>query len=182
MTSNFANATTNLYDPSVSSTTTLNGSTVRLDGTLHDTLGNVEHWIINVYSTAGHCLRLFISTTFFDSELVVVAPNGEVYRDDDGGGSNRPLIKIANAPVTGWYTVHVSHYAGLPIDTNFALLYGRYPAGNVNCDGATLPLVPTALLASPSTASSATPEDSKNKSDTGTVPALPLNSPGGEVQ
>jgi hypothetical protein len=130
---------TNLFDPSVSSTSTLDGSSLELDGTLHDTNGNPAPWVAELYAGAGECVRLFVTTTAFDAKLTVVAPNGAVYRDDDGGGSLRPLVKIGSAPVQGWYTVQVAHYAGVPQNANFTLLYGRYVAGNVNCANPTSP-------------------------------------------
>jgi len=39
---------TNLFDPSVSSTSTLDGSSIELDGTLHDTNGNPAPWVVEV--------------------------------------------------------------------------------------------------------------------------------------
>ena len=134
-----ANAT-NLFDPTVSSTTTADGSSLELDGTLNDTNGNSQPWTAELYAGAGECLRLFVTSTAFDAKLTVIAPNGTVYRDDDSGGSLRPLVRVASTPVQGWYTVQVAHYAGLPINANFTLLYGRYTAGNPNCAIATTPL------------------------------------------
>jgi hypothetical protein len=134
---------TNLFDPTVSSTTVLDGSSIELDGTLHDTNGNPAPWVAELYAGRGECVRLFVTTTAFDAKLTVVAPNGTVYRDDDGGGSLRPLVKIASAPVQGWYTVQVAHYAGLPQNANFTLLYGRYTAGNANCANPTPPFART---------------------------------------
>jgi hypothetical protein len=118
---NPANAT-NLFDPSVSTTTTIDGSSVRLDGTLNDTNGNSQPWTAELYAAPGECVRLFVNSTNFDSELTVIAPNGNVYRDDDSGGSNRPLVKIASAPNSGWYTVQVAHFNGAAMNSNFTLL------------------------------------------------------------
>jgi hypothetical protein len=134
---------TNLFDPSVSSTSVLDGSSIELDGTLHDTNGNAEPWVVEVYAGVGECVRLFVTTTAFDAKLTVVAPNGTVYRDDDGGGMLRPLVKIGSAPVQGWYTVQVAHWSGLPQNANFTLLYGRYTAGNANCTNPTQPFART---------------------------------------
>lgn len=115
-----------------------------------DSATQSQPWTVSVYSTQGQCLRLFVSSTAFDSELVVIAPNGAVYRDDDSGGSNRPLVKIASAPNTGWYTVQVGHHSGTPTVANFTLLYGRYNAGNPNCWGETVPLSSAAAAAASS--------------------------------
>ncbi len=171
-----ASATTNLFDPSVSTTTILDGSSVRLDGTLHDTNSNTNPWIIQVYSTAGQCLRLFVSSTSFDSKLVVIAPNGQVYRDDDAGGSLRPLVKIASAPVSGWYTVQVAHTFGFPVNNNFTLLYGRYTAGNINCVGG------TGALGISSGAAATLETEAKDPLDFGPETQPRPNSPGGEVK
>lgn len=151
---------TNLFDPTVSATTVLDGDSVRLDGTLND-VGNVRPWTAELYAAPGECLRLFVTSTAFDSKLTVTAPNGQVYRDDDSGGFLRPLVKIANPPVRGWYTVQVAEWTGAPTNANFTLLYGRYTAGNPNCAGGTLPV------------SGALPEAYKDTSVQ--VPATPKN-------
>jgi len=127
-----ANAT-NLYDPSVSSTSDLDGSSVVLDGTLSDTNGNAEPWVVQVFAGVGECLRLFVPSAEFAPKLVVVSPDGHVYRDSTSGGSRQPLVRIASAPARGWYTVQVAQVNGVPQNANFELLYGRYTAGNVNC-------------------------------------------------
>jgi len=155
-----ANAT-NLFDPSVSSTSTLDGSSLELDGTLHDTNGNPAPWVVEVYAGAGECMRLFVTTTAFDAKITAIAPNGTVYRDDDGGGSLRPLVKI-DRTMQGWYTVQVAHYAGFPQNANFTLLYGRYATGNVNCANPTSPFGRTRgdeVLKDPSQAAAQVPKD-----------------------
>lgn len=129
--SNHVNAT-NLFDPSVSTTILADGSSVRLDGTLNDTNGNAQPWTAELYAQPGECVRFFVTSTNFDSELTVIAPNGTVYRDDDDGGLQRPLVKIASAPSQGWYTVQVAHFAGAAMNSNFTLMYGRYSAGTVS--------------------------------------------------
>jgi len=138
---------TNLFDPTVSATTVLDGDSVRLDGTINDTNGNSQPWTAELYAASGECLRLFVTSTAFDGKLTVTAPDGQVFRDDDSGGLLRPLVKIANTPVRGWYTVQVAEWTGAPTNANFTLLYGRYTAGNPNCAGGTVPvsgLVPEA--------------------------------------
>jgi hypothetical protein len=130
---------TNLFDPTVSTTTLLDGSSVRLDGTLNDTNGNSQPWTAELYAGFGECVRFFVTSTAFDAEMVVIAPNGTIFRDDDGGGSLRPLVKVGSAPAQGWYTVQVGHFSGAAVNANFTLLYGRYNAGNPNCSIATTP-------------------------------------------
>jgi hypothetical protein len=152
---------TNLFDPSVSATTVLDGSSVELNGTLNDTNGNSQPWTAELYAGQGECLRLFVTSTAFDGKLTVTAPNGQVFRDDDGGGFLRPLVKIASAPNRGWYTVQMAEWTGAPTNANFTLLYGRYTAGNPNCAGGTVPV------------SGALPEAYKDTSVQ--VPATPKN-------
>lgn len=128
-----------LMDTSVSTATGIGNSQVSLDGVLHD-IDGTEPWVGQVYAGATECLRLYVSTTEFDSKLTVIAPNGLVYRDDDSGDSLRPLVRIASAPVTGWYTVQVAHWTGAPVDASFSLKYARYNNGNPNCATPTSPL------------------------------------------
>jgi len=132
-------AATNLFNPTVSTTTVLDGASIELDGTLNDTLANAQPWVAELYVGAGECARFFITTTAFDAKLTVITPNGFVFRDDDSGGSLRPLVEINGAPLAGWYTVQVSQFAGAPQNANFALKYGRYNFGNPNCGTPTQP-------------------------------------------
>jgi hypothetical protein len=133
-------AATDLYDPTVSTTTTLNGSSIVLSGTLNDTNGNPEPWTAELFADVGECVRLFVSSSDFTAQLTVLSPDGSANRDSNIGGTHRPLVRIASAPVRGWYTVHVSQQSGFPTIGNFTLKYGRYNAGNPNCNGAPGPI------------------------------------------
>jgi len=130
---------TNLFDPTISGADTFDDSPVRLDGTLHDTT-NSRPWTAKVYAGTGECLRLFVISTAFDAKISVISPSGTIYRDDDSGGSLRPLVRINNTGA-GWYTVQIAHYLGQPQNANFTLLYSRYPAFNVNCETPTSPAI-----------------------------------------
>jgi hypothetical protein len=138
--STHAGAATNMFDATVSTATKLDATAVTLNGTLHDTNGNSQPWTTQVYAQAGECLRLFVTSTSFDAKLEVIAPDGEVFRDDDSGGSLRPLVKIASAPNFGWYTVQVAQFDGTPLTADFTMKYGRYNNGNPNCATPTNPL------------------------------------------
>ena len=148
----------NIVDPSVSSSATINNSAVRLDGIVFaQELPNqriTKPWITEVLARRGECLRLDVTRPLasddeddedLDLELVVISPDGIVYRNDDRDELRpddlRPLVKIANTPSTGWYTVRVAHYLGAGDQTNFTLLYARYTTGNANCADPTPPLV-----------------------------------------
>ena len=129
---------TSIYSPNVQPTTVINGFAVRLDATLFQD-GSARPWRFNALGGVGECLRFDVTgQQSFDLELVVVAPDGTVYRSDDRGpGDLRPLVKISAAPNAGWYTVHVADFSGRPIEGDFTIMYGRYPAGNINCNDGT---------------------------------------------
>jgi hypothetical protein len=74
-------------------------------------------------------------------EIIVVAPNGTVFRNDDRSRTDRrPLVKIGPAPTPGWYRVVVTQFEGTPIEVDTVMMYGRYSAGNPNCNNPTAPL------------------------------------------
>lgn len=94
-------------------------------------------WIEQVYAPNGTCLRLEITAATgggTDLEMVVVAPDGSVYRDDDDGLNFFPLVKINGENENGYYTVSIGDYLGEPNqNTDFTLRYGVYNLGNPNC-------------------------------------------------
>lgn len=100
---------------------------------------NVDPFILQVFSTGRECVRLAVTSQGTDLETVLVSPSGAIWKDDDGGGALRPLIK-ANTDVRGWYTVQIARFNGTPANADFTLNYGRYPLGNVNCSAPTTPL------------------------------------------
>lgn len=130
-----------IFDPSVSSCSFADCSSVRIDATILTSPGNATRWVAEVYSTAGQCLRVFVSSQYADLETVVVAPNGTVFRNDDGGGALRPLVKVNSAPNTGWYTVSIGRFAGQVDTGNLTVLYGRYLLNNINCSVPTPPIL-----------------------------------------
>jgi hypothetical protein len=117
---------------------------MRIAGTVHAFGPSANSFVINAFANIGECVRFDLISPPHpapDMEIVVVAPNGTVFRNDDRNGAldRRPLVKIASAPNNGWYTVHVSQFNGAPTETNIVLLYGRYNAGNPNCATPTAP-------------------------------------------
>jgi len=144
-----AGAATNMFDATVSGTKVIDGNSVTINGSLHDTNGNAQPWTAQVYAQHNECLRLFVTSTKFDAKLVVITPDNAVYRDDDSGGSARPLIKIGTAPNFGWYTVQVAQFNGQPLTSDFTLKYGRYKNGadfNPNCADPSTPVVQDAAV------------------------------------
>jgi hypothetical protein len=101
-------------------------------------------WSAQVYSGPNSCLRLAVTIQNTDLRMTVTAPNGATWRDDDGGGANRPLIKINGTPVNGYYTVTVNHWLGAAVDSAFTINMQRLGLNN----GACLPGTP-ALLSPP---------------------------------
>jgi len=131
-----ANATS-IYDPTVVATPSINGSSVQLDGNIFADCCSQEPWTFEAFGSAGECLRFDLSAIVqpIDYEIVVVAPDGGVYQNNNRVGTDtRPLVKIGSAPNTGWYTVHVSYAAATQLaEGSFTIQYGRYPAGSINC-------------------------------------------------
>jgi len=134
--SNPANAT-NLYS-NLSTSTKIDGGSIALNGSLRDVGNDARPWTVELYANAGDCVRMVIPTLEFAATLTVVAPTGTVYRDASSGWA--PKVKIASAPVAGWYTVQVAQQQGNPQAGNFTVKYGRYNSGNVNCASPTSPL------------------------------------------
>jgi hypothetical protein len=136
----------NLFDDTVSTCTGTNCSSLRIPGTVFAFGPSAGQFVLSVFASPGQCVRLDLispPTPAPDMEMVVIAPNGTVFRNDDRNGAfdRRPLVKIASAPSNGWYTVQVGQFAGTATETNIVLLYGRYPFGNPNCATPTVPLI-----------------------------------------
>jgi hypothetical protein len=128
-------------DPNVANSDHIGTGYVAVAGSVSDS-ADTRPWTAEIYAGFGECVRVWVETQTFDSAITLITPGGALYRDDDSGGSNRPLVMIPAAPVSGYYTVQVAHYSGSPTAGNFSLRYGRYNAGNANCGGATEAMVP----------------------------------------
>ena len=140
---------TDIRDPDVDGSNVINASSVRVDGTVFHDGSSANVWTVNAFGGAGECLRFDITSAdpSFRLRLVVISPDGTVYDNGRPATSDlRPQVKIGTAPTNGWYTVHVADFDGRIIEGNFSLVYGRYPAGNVNCtegSGPTTPAIPS---------------------------------------
>jgi hypothetical protein len=141
---------TPIFDPSSSTCTTANCSSETISGTF-GALGAAQSalpWTVEIFALPQVCLRVEVTAQTQDLELVVVAPNGTVFRNDDGGVApcpNCPLVQVGNTPSQGWYTVQVAQFAGGAGFSNFTLLYGVYPLDNPNCATPTTPQASRAL-------------------------------------
>lgn len=133
-----------IWDDSFSTCTTENCSSLRIPGTVTNPGGNNDPFELQVFAAANECIRIDVISTVqgTDLETVVRAPNGTIYRNDDGSGGglfNNPVVKINGAPSSGWYSVSINHWSGLATYTDFVMMYGRYNVGNGNCSNPTLP-------------------------------------------
>src|SRR6266403_431730 len=69
------------------------GSSMTFNGTTETTAnGNVDPFVVELFSAGSECLRIAVTAQATDLEATLVAPDGLTWRDDDGGGSLRPLI------------------------------------------------------------------------------------------
>ena len=136
----------NIFDDTLATCTGVNCSSLRIPGTVFAFGPSAGQFVFSVFASPGECVRFDLISPPHpapDMELVIIAPDGSVFRNDDRNGAldRRPLVKIASAPQNGWYTVRIGQFAGAATETNVVLLYGRYSGGNPNCAAPTLPLI-----------------------------------------
>jgi hypothetical protein len=139
-----ASAGFDIFDTTVSTCTTLNCSQVVFGGTVHAFGPSANQWDAHVFAAPGECVRIALTSEFTDLETVVRAPNGTVFRNDDGFVAPCALCPVVkfSAPNNGWYAVSIAHFAGTAVEGNFTFTYGRYTPGNPNCAAPTPPLSP----------------------------------------
>ncbi len=126
-----------------STCTTINCGSRTIQGTVTQFGVSGQPWVAEVFSPNGRCFRLQVTAQGTDLEMVVRAPNGQVFRNDDSFAAPCalcPLVKIANSPNNGWYTVSLSQFAGAAASANFTMLFNTYPVGNINCAAPTAPV------------------------------------------
>lgn len=134
---------TNMMEP-LNTCTITNCSSRPVDGSVTQFGPTAQPWVGEFFAGAGECLRLDVLSQGADLEMVVVAPNGTVFRNDDKGVGCVlcSLVKVGSTPNNGWYTVRLSHFAGTAVGANFSMQYGRYNSGNPNCASPTPGLTP----------------------------------------
>ena len=137
-------AGTEIFDDTVSTCTSMNCSSLRIPGSILNHVDvSPKPWVAQLFKEVTDCMRLDVVSQDADLEIVAIAPDGTMYRNDDRvpGSDLRPLVKIASGTAKGWYTVHIGVFNGDRLEPNFTLLYGRYSAGNPNCSTSTAPLL-----------------------------------------
>lgn len=158
-------AATLLWDPTVDACTSLNCGAQLAPGTVGNVAGlSTQRWDVAIFAGANECLRLDQTNVFgagVDDEIVVVAPDGTAYRDDDSSGGLRPRVVINPTPSRGWYYVSIARFTGAPApEHDFYLRYGRYVRSttNPNCVNPTIPrLEPASTLGKTPAASQPAP-------------------------
>jgi hypothetical protein len=140
-------AATQMFDTTVSTCGTDNCSSIAVGATLEGNGSSAGPWTAEIFANTNECLRLDVTAQGVDLEIVAVAPNGTVFRDDDRPGSLLPLVKI-NGAQNGWYTVSVSQFAGAISQSNFIFEFGRYNLNNPNCATPTAPALASATAGS----------------------------------
>lgn len=151
-----ANAGSTLWVPP-STCNTVNCGSMRLYANVLSsnnlTPNGMEPFLVQLMSTPSHCTRFDVTSQTTDMEIVVTAPDGTVWRNDDRtAGDLRPLVVIPpNAAGPGWYSVQIARYNGAaPVAGDHSgaqLEYGRYPSGNTNCTNPTPPALTSSAQA-----------------------------------
>jgi len=117
------------------------GNSFTFNGTTETTAnGNVDPFVVELFSAGSECLRIAVTAQATDLEATLVSPDGLTWRDDDGGGSLRPLIKAITG-VRGWYILRLSNFAGQAVNADFTATVARLSSGDASCSGATQPAI-----------------------------------------
>lgn len=100
-------------------------------------------WVQKYAVGANECVRIQVLNQSEDLEMVVIAPGGTIYRNDDKGSSPCPLCSLVKIASTnpGYYVVQLSQFAGTPVVGTLRVSFGRYNPGNPNCASPTTPNV-----------------------------------------
>jgi hypothetical protein len=134
---------TNLFDPKpLEDCHGVNCGSRTIGGTVLRSSSFPMPWVGQIGANQGECLRIDIIEQDVDLEAVLIGPNGRVWINNDRTAvDQRPLIRVNGVPQSGWYTLQLSHEAGLPVNADFTLAFGRYPLNEAaNCQPGLLPL------------------------------------------
>ena len=121
--------------------TLVNGASITASALLAAGGGFSVPSVFGLRANNGECVRVEGTGSTFDAEFTVVGPDGQVYRDNDGGAGTLPLVRIASAPDTGVYTLVINSSSGAAVASGtVTFTYGRFSAGSAQCQPATPPL------------------------------------------
>jgi hypothetical protein len=130
--------------PTLQSCTTLNCGSLALPGRINAHPPNpklANSWVGQFPGHAASCLRFQVVTENRDLAMTVVAPNGTVFTNDNGGVAACtacPRVVVA-ATTNGFYTLVVSNKGGVGLESSFQLRVGLYNSGNApNCNAPTI--------------------------------------------
>lgn len=130
--------------PARQTCTTLNCGTLALPARINahpasPALANT--WVGQFAGQTASCFRFHVTTETRNLAMTVVAPNGVVFTNDDGGVPacrGCPRVVIATV-LNGYYTVTISNRDGAAAETFFGLRVGLYNSGNSpNCASPTV--------------------------------------------
>lgn len=120
------------------------GSGITFNGTTETTAnGNVDPFVVELFSSGNECLRVAVTAQGTDLEATLVAPDGRTWRDDDGNGSLRPLVKAITTK-RGWHILRLSRFDGGAVNADFTVTVHRLASTHAACNPPTSP-VTTAL-------------------------------------
>jgi hypothetical protein len=125
-----------IFDDTVGTCTGINCSSLRIPGTVTRNGASANYFEVGLFAARNECLRADVISQGADLEMVVRAPNGSIFANDNKAAVTCPLcprVVVNNTPNQGWYSTTVQSQSGAAVETNFVLLYGRYPLGNPNC-------------------------------------------------
>src|SRR4051812_37946015 len=82
---------TEIFDNTPSTCTSANCSSLLIPGTVlnRDDL-SLRPWEVQLFALPNECVRLEVAAQQQDFEMVVTAPDGTVFRNDDGGSAACP--------------------------------------------------------------------------------------------
>ena len=101
-----------------------------------------------------------IDTLHEDLKSVLWTNPGEIPgngKDDDGNGSQRPLIK-AITDVRGWYTFQMSHFSTGVVNADFSVDLLRTTSTSASCNPQTVPRVTLAPAEAPAKSTEKAPK------------------------
>lgn len=116
------------------------GSVMTFNGTTETTANNnVDPFVVQLFSAGNECLRIAVTSQGTDLEATLVSPDGRTWRDDDGNGSLRPLVKAITV-TRGWHILRLSHYNGAAVNADFTVQVLRTTSTNLQCSPPSSPV------------------------------------------